>query len=859
MSRRYAVLDASTVPAQLELQQGGLVVTYNTDGTTSDRNARATQPLSGSRWTWECAAWGTEALTATNVAFGLVTSSVVNNVRVGNVAGSVAFTPGDGGVWVDGTKVATVAAVGKQTYIQFALDLVAATPTLQIRVNNLTLYTIGLTAGQTWYPAASIGGATAYGLNALVNFGKRALEYLAPTNYKPGVFINSQSSGSLFFASQAHRNPPTGSPPNQLYAGCILEADKVYIESGFEFWTDGESGTSWGAADVDLDNDSGKLSYLVPEQPRNALVIWEMVDLDRPNDPPTRVGTTRVDRVTEPKRGVIRIKQRSPLAIYDDPWRRKTIPPWADAGSANQPWPIGLGAVRNAEPVLLDPNGGRPIYAIHDAALTMIGIERDRGDPYNPAADPPDYTPTNDLRGTILERQPLGPFVVDVSSTGSSNLTPTNPNDFLGGVGAMTTANGGMPASWTSRAPAGSFCTVTQAWTGDGGGRLRVTMSAWQGQAFNMANASNASTPVSIVAGNRYRVALDVARFTKTTALTRAILSIKLVDSGGAYRTLPGAQWGSFDVGRYTADFTAPIDAVALDVSAYIEVLPNTVSDTFIVDFDNVTMFQLPSAPGSNVALQGISLANYIQEILENRFGAKSTDWVRADAEAIDALKPYPFGVYIRDAVTTMAAIRAPFDSLCLAATPDEYGRLRIAQLQDPETMTPVWTITFARAADAPLGDPDEAKGLTLSAGGRYNWKVHGDSDFVDDFNPATGIDAATRAKFKRQCQFLVKSSASMPDIYSFAEGAKELWTLLDIAAHVQAQHDSVCGLFTAPRIDYPVTFTYAWPGPAILRPGLAMRVVCDWGVFTAGKNLYIKQIRHFPLALKYEISVAWG
>ncbi|MBN8885900.1 MAG: hypothetical protein J0I77_09290 [Rudaea sp.] len=859
MSRRYAILDVTTLPAQLELQQGGLVLTYDTDGTSSDRNARATQSLSGSRWTWECAAWGTEALTATNVAFGLVKSNVASNVRVGNAVGSVGFTPGDGGIWVDGSKIDTIPTIGKQTYIQFALDLVAATPTLQIRVGNLMLYTFNLPAGQSWRPAASIGGATAYGLNALVNFGKRACEYVPPTNYKPGVFINSQSSGAWFFASQAHRNAPTGSPPNQRFAGCILEAEKVYFDGGIQVWTDGTSGSSWSASDVDLDNENGKLTPLFLEQPRNALVIWETLDLDNPDDPPTRVETTRVDLVTIPKRGVIRIKQRSPLAIYDDPWMRKTIPPWADSGSANQPWPIALGAVRNAEPVLLDPNGGRPIYAIHDAALTMIGIERDRGDPYNPAADPPDYTPTNDLRGTVLERQPLGPFVVDVSSTGSSNLTPTNPTELLGGVGAMTTASGAMPASWTDRAPAGSLCTVTQAWTGDGGGRLRLTMSAWQGQAFNMANASNASTPVAIVSGKRYRIALDVARFTKTTALARAILSVKLVDSGGVYRTLPGAQWGSFDIGHYTADFTAPIDAVALGVSAYIEVQPSTVSDTFIIDFDNVTLFQLPSAPGANVALEGISLANYMQEILENRFGAKSTEWVRADAEAIDAAKPYPFGVYIRDVVTTMAAIRAPLDSFCAAVTTDEYGRMRIVTLQDPDAMTPAMTVTFARAADAPLGDPDEAKGLTLNAGGRYNWKVHGDSDFVLDFNPATGIDAATRAKFKRQCQFLVKSSANLPDLYSFAENAKELWTLLDIPAHVQTQHDSVCGLFADARFDYPVTFTYAWPPAPILRPGLALRVICDSGAFTAGKNLYIKQRRHYPLPCRYEISVGWG
>jgi len=143
-----------------------------------------------------------------------------------------------------------------------------------------------------------------------------------------------------------------------------------------------------------------------------------------------------------------------------------------------------------------------------------------------------------------------------------------------------------------------------------------------------------------------------------------------------------------------------------------------------------------------------------------------------------------------------MAALRAPLDSYCAAVTADEFGALRTVTLQDPDTMAPAVTITFARATDTPIGDPDEAKGLTLSAGGRYNWTLHTDSDFVDNFDPATGIDAATRTRFKRQTQFLVKSSASMPDLYSFANGAKELFMLFDLEADTQTQHDGVCALY---------------------------------------------------------------
>jgi len=39
----------------------------------------------------------------------------------------------------------------------------------------------------------------------------------------------------------------------------------------------------------------------------------------------------------------------------------------------------------------------------------------------------------------------------------------------------------------------------------------------------------------------------------------------------------------------------------------------------------------------------------------------------------------------------------------------------------------------------------------------------------------------------------------------------------------------------------------------------MAVRVLCDWGVFANGKNLYIKKLKHFPLGCKYEISVGWG
>jgi len=935
MSKTYATLDVNSAPSLLELQQGGLVCTFNTNSTNSDRNVRTAQILSGSRWTWEAAAYGNEALGATNIAFGIVDPSVANTVRVGNAASTVAYTPGDGGIWYAGSKIATVATADKEQMIQFALDLVSGTPTWQVILNGLSVYTVNLVAGTTWCPAMSIGGTTAYGLFGYMNFGKRSLDADPPTNFKPGVYTNSSNGPTLFLASESHRNPPSGTPANQLFDKRILDPKSLYIESGITFWTDGTSGSTWGAADLDLNNEDDKYSYLLRDQPRNALIVYEIVDLDDPTLTPVVVGTTRVDKITEPKYGVIRIKQRSALSIYDDPLQRKMIQPWADSGSANRPWPIALGAVRNAEPVLI--NQVNRIYMIHDGQLTNIGAERDKGDLLDPSATPPDYTPTADLRGTIPNVQPVGKYTLDVSSTGSSHLTPVSPTDLLssqglmasaatvfgidhytglvggsgysstfaitysggsptlaatatahatagsviaivqtlrgqyataptvsfaagGGTGASATAvlAAALPSGWRDMSTFGQFAAVTPTWTSSGGGSMQVTFTNWQGQAFIMAAQCRARIDVATTAGNRYRVQLDLTSLTLTSHMSSGLsIFVDIVDAGGV--THSAAVFGSATVGHYTADFTAGVNGVSMDVVVAAAVNGGTVAAGPTALYDNVTLVQLPTPPPITEDLAGISLADYIDGILVYRFGAQTTDWVRADAEAIDLIKPYPFGVYITEAITCMAAARAPIDSLGGAFSPDELGRLRVSVLQDPAGMTPVVYLNYTNMEDAPLGDGDEAQGLTLNAGGRYNWSTFSDSDFVDDFDPVTGIDAATRTMFKRQCQFIIKSSANMPDFYTFANDAKELETLLDIQSDAQAQHDSICVLYQAARNNYAISFDFAWPPDfGVLRPGLAVNVKAPRGIFTTGVNLLMKTVRLYPFACRYEIN-AWG
>jgi hypothetical protein len=316
-------------------------------------------------------------------------------------------------------------------------------------------------------------------------------------------------------------------------------------------------------------------------------------------------------------------------------------------------------------------------------------------------------------------------------------------------------------------------------------------------------------------------------------------------------------------VGKQTVEFTAKAagSVVHFRMRWTFDLLTFHNSLPWYAEFDDFKLVELAAPLDTNPAdmpLDGITLADYCEEILEHRAGATAADWVRTDAQAIDTENPYPFGIFISDQITTMAALRAPLDSFCAAITNDEYGKLRIVALHDPATLTPAVTLTYNHLDDAPLGDGDDARGLTLTAGGRYTWSTFSDADFVDDFSPATGIDAATRTRFKRQCQFLVKSHVALPDLYAFADNATEINTVLDIQADVQAQHDSVCALYTQPRVNYTLAFSYAFPQTALLRPGMAARVIVPRGDFAGGKNLLIKRVRHYPLACRYELT-GWG
>lgn len=1020
MTRIVATLDPATAGAALELRDGGMIVTYDTGGTPLSRNARATQGVSTGRHYWECIVYGdgTTAIAADTAAVGVITAATTASAWPGNVPTTAGYRPGDGGCWQNGSLVATVAATPLRSVIGLALDLVAATPTLKVYINRLLVRTFNLPASQVWYPAVSIAGTQAYAFSVFVNFGARAFENSVPADHRAGVFQTEAMFAPMHLASEDWMSPH---PLNVAYEGRIRRAGEFVFDQGVAFWVWSTSGSTWSAAELECDNRDGRFDSLVTNPPRDVRLVFKLVDAEAPASAPVQVCTMLLDRATQVDNDTVRLRLRSPLAVFEQPLQTKYFLPFVVDGTSARVWPMTFGACRNVEPVLVDAVAR--MYVAHDAPLTQIVAVRDRGDRLDPLAAPPDYSISPDQRGVGLQTEAQGKVTMDVSSSGSPMIVGAPDIDVVRGFGNMTTAVSGMPNQWvtvgTFRATAGhntnsggclrtssidglpavdpSFAwdvrfldvRTVQQWhvvkkgcyyrltykirnalwppnarpnqfqggwyiagtgTMDTAGTIAGAVNpgeytldfrakcdgtlAWRGAGFIDPHGISAWNP----GDGPWWVEIDDVVCLLKSADTPDLLSNfgnfvssslprwedfgSSVDCVATHSTITTIEYpspglgvielfvagGSGNVCRvvYTGDgiATATPYRVALsmaesDANARIRILAyHEASENFytmaefagaggeatfqvgmpclfvleaysVDDKDAVARVSLLrcfnigaqlAESAANVPLAGIRLADYMSQVIEQRAGLSSAAWVRSDAEALDVVAGYVFGVHVSDATTGAALLRAPLDTFTAGLATDELGRVRVMRLIAPEVapdFAVVLDISPVNADGPPVITPDDAPGLTTRAGARRNWTLHGDADFVTDFDPVTGIDAATRTRFKRASQFVVASGLPLAGMYAHARDAGPIDWLHDMPEHAQAEIDRVAALYGVPRAFYAVRVRFDGAPPSV-RPGSIVRITWPrWGLQT-GKKMLVKNARIAPLGRYVEIT-AWG
>ena len=285
----------------------------------------------------------------------------------------------------------------------------------------------------------------------------------------------------------------------------------------------------------------------------------------------------------------------------------------------------------------------------------------------------------------------------------------------------------------------------------------------------------------------------------------------------------PLSSGGAFAGANYVFEFTVPPGASPRKL--YFAVLPTedglpgsaTVKNNFIGGLYNVRcelLGQYVAAP-----LNPISMTDYFTEILVNRAGELPAIFNATDTAAL-AVHPLSNADTNRGGTGTPAdlvgfsccfdappnildALRLALDNFCACIFTDNNGVLRARRLTDPSDPTGrvvkadfiAGLANYANVARPLIAiDVDPAAYLTTLFGARRNWKVFSPADFVTD---QAVVTQNTRAMFSRTSQYLIRAMQSPASNYSFAVGAAQFDTTIDVPADCQLEADRVVGVWS--------------------------------------------------------------
>ncbi len=811
-TKTYSIFDPHAVGPAEEIQQGGTIITCNLDAANNDRMVRGDIGFSSGQHRAQFVFYG-EGDLAAKASVGIVTDQHPLSQSVGKSVEGYGYRPGDGDIYNANISVATVAPTEKKVYIDVLLDADADTVTFY--VNQSEVATVAITSGQTWYFAAGVGATVAYDLSCYVNTGANAFTFTLPDN--PGWYTQTSGLGMLYVCDQGGFLTATAdTPSNQAFEPRIVQSNQFRISRRCSVWPWDvqNSGATYGS--LALDNGDGRFDELLTADPRDALVTLRLVPSNGTYADSFVVGTTNIDSIKSDGEALIRLALSDLLSTIQRPLQTAKFPPFVDEGAANRPIPITVGAVRQVAPVLYDEENR--LFKISDQQITNIGVMRDQGDPLDPYGTPPDYTQSADQQDVIPAVMPVGKFTGDFSSLGQTNVI-AGADDALAGAGLFTvwTNPANPPDGWTgggtgSRTREGlaqnmpqnyvAFLASGDPWdpAGDVGIWLKSPTAVLPaGRTVNITFKMRTCTgdppafPNGLQYGLRVMSALDNAPSSSISPF-RQPLQQPLWRNDDQYTlsyTVPaGADRFLYMVACASTGITANVGVGLVQLRIYgirVEVLSNTVAD---------------------IPLQPMTLTQFYTQMIEQRAGLTSSDWVAQDTIDIDDRTGYGYGYHTQDPVTIENALRAPLDSSCSVLLTDHLGRIRVRQLIDPATVDDgdiVMELTNREIAYAVDCEIDVAKGLTTVMGVRKNYYVSTATDFISDASSG-GLNYATRAQFSRESQLLQTSTSPLAGFYNFARDAAPVISLMDDPVDGQTEIDRVNSFYSTPPQFYTIT-----------------------------------------------------
>lgn len=825
-TKTYALLDTHAVGPLELLDIGRTVITCAVPGTDYARAVRATEGFSSGQHYLEFTAYG-EGTMAGKVAVGIGTATASLSQRVGFGADSVGFKLGDGDIWVNDISVATVAPTDKEVVCGLLLDADADTATFFVA--NSIVAVVALTPGQTWYPMGSVGCDTASNdLNVYFVFGQNAFTYPQPGGL--GWFTESGGFGGVRVCGQTgYLTRSSDTPANTLYVPDMVEFNDFATKHDCSVWpwSNQSSGATYGS--LALANADGRYDYLTKIDPRDAKVTMRLVPVGAPFSESFVVATTNVNNIGSDGEAKMRLDLSDTIATLQGQLQTLIFPPYVDPGIAGRPFPILLGAARNV-PILLKDQENR-LFQASDAPINNIGVLRDMGDRLDPNAAPPDYTLTSDGAAVQTQVLPQGKLAGDFSSLGTQYIIP-GADDALGGQGTLATwtTPTSPPDGWTidgvSSGTQTRLGTATSPAVPQNYASEITTAQAWWPPLNKFGFVQHLAA--NLEPGATYNFTFKIYFATGAPPVVPGVgkpFGFRLVSSlaGNPSSSItPDGQpinaslWQGDDV--YTFTYTVPA-GLPRDLYLSFAAADGVVAGTAAGSATGIWyLLQAEKLVGTvdQVPLQPMTLTAYVQAIA-TRAAAQGldVDWSEClvDTAAIDARTGYQgIGNWISDPTTIEQALREVCDSYCAVLFTDHLGRPRIRQLIDPATIADGDIVLELSGTEIeyPVNcSTDAATGLTDSMLSQENYYIYTDNDFVSDFNEVTGIDGATRMRFKQQGQYVSVATVGIASFYNFARKQPAIMSKFDYQPDADTEINRVCGFFSGTPNFYKLTVLF--------------------------------------------------
>lgn len=616
-------------------------------------------------------------------------------------------------------------------------------------------------------------------VHAMLNAGQRKFERNV---YNPPVFGFPQSTwiaprtstiGPFYFGDVSYLSGQTETPPNTLFKGRMIPGSTLQVPMQLRFWPWGGDGVSLVdiSTNVSVANADRAFDPLVMGDSRDIAVFTLLAANGILLDSLTLNSAKPVDDVT------VQLNLAGPAASFEMPAQYRIGLPNSASSLANKPYPIGLGAFRNATPIL---RSGKE-FVVSDEMYSGVSLVRDKAYPLNPSTD---YT-QSDTGGIVLTNSPQGALTVDVQSFNCALATnggvATASSTRAGNFGPGNAINGNRNANSDS----------TGAWNDNDPGAfpdwLQVTFSS----------SHLVSKVVVYSLPDDYITVTTEPSDTKTFSLF-GVTSFEIQTEawdGLAFSWITVATVTGNNLVKRTVDF-APV------IARSVRVVVNATADgrSRIVEVEAWT-----TQRGRTLDSLGIEVF---------RRSPVSGSWPTAEAQAIDAAAGYkgPIGFFTNQSVKARDILAPALDSFCACLWQSSVQH--VTRLIDPDTV-PIGirsgVISELDMLSVLLPDPDLAPGLTTQAMGQRNWTPQ--TDFTTDVITLT---PEVRSKLQATYRITKSYAGKLAGMYEHARYASPIGTLLDDPDDLQRFIDYVCGLYKVPRMFSSFTMRYI----ATLAPG---------------------------------------